>query len=153
MEKLMVVSPAFEDGGLIPLKYTGYGEDISPELILEGLSKDAVSLAVIMNDMGHPIPAYNHWVIWNLPACSVIPEDIPHGEIIQSLGNAVQGNGYGKHRYRGPKPPFHWSHMYHFNIYVLDCRLDLPASARKKDLLAAMQGHILQQAVLTGHYR
>lgn len=153
MEKLIVSSPRFEEGGLIPVKYTGHGEDISPELVLEGLSSKAVSLAIIMNDMGHPIPAYNHWVIWNIPAISLIPENIPHGEKVESLGNAVQGCGYGKHRYRGPKPPFKWSHVYHFNIFVLDCFLDLPTNARKKDLMKVMQGHILQQAVLTGHYR
>ncbi len=153
MENLTISSPSFEDGGLIPIKYTGYGEDISPELVLDGLSKRAVSIAIIMNDMGHPVPAYNHWVIWNIPAISLIPENIPRGEQVECLGCAVQGRGYGKHRYRGPKPPFKWSHIYHFNLFVLDCSLDLPSTARKKDLLAAMQGHILQQAVLTGHYR
>ena len=110
------------------------------------------SIAIIMDDMGHPIPAYNHWVIWNIPAISLIPENIPHGEQVDSLG-AIQGCGYGKHRYRGPKPPFNWSHIYHFNVFSLDCRLDLPSTARKKDLLAAMQGHILQKSVLAGHYR
>ena len=153
MEKLKVFSPCFEDGGLIPVKYTGHGEDQSPELVLESLSTDAVSVAVILNDMDHPVPAYNHWVIWNIPANPVIPGNIPQGENVESLGNAVQGCGYGRHRYRGPKPPFGWSHIYHFNVFVLGCRLDLPPAARKKDLLAAMQGHILQQAVLTGHYR
>lgn len=106
-----------------------------------------------MDDMGHPIPAYNHWIIWNLPACSVIPGHIPYGERIQLMGNAVQGCGYGKHRYRGPKPPFRWSHVYRFQVFVLDCVLDLPVHTRKKALLLAMEGHIVQEAVLTGHYR
>ena len=108
-------------------------------MVLTGLSKDAVSIAIIMNDMDHPIPAYNHWVIWNIPAISVIPGNIHHGEHVSSLGGAVQGLGYGKHRYRGPKPPFQWSHMYHFNVFVLDCFLDLPSTSRKKDLMEAMQ--------------
>lgn len=104
MKKLIVSSPCFEDGGLIPVKYTGHGEDVSPELVLDDLSEMAESIAIIMDDMGHPIPAYNHWVIWNIPAISLIPENIPHGEQVDSLG-AIQGCGYGKHRYRGPKPP------------------------------------------------
>ena len=152
MKKLIVSSPCFEDGGLIPVKYTGHGEDVSPELVLDDLSEMAESIAIIMDDMGHPIPAYNHWVIWNIPAIALIPENIPHGEQVDSLG-AIQGCGYGKHRYRGPRPPFNWSHIYHFNVFSLDCRLDLPSTARKKDLLAAMQGHILQKSVLAGHYR
>lgn len=153
MEKLRVSSPCFEEGGLIPVRHTGHGEDVSPKLVLEGLSAEAVTLAVTLDDMGHPIPAYNHWVIWNIPATAVLPEDIPHGETVESLGGAVQGRGYGKHGYRGPKPPFRWSHSYHFSVFALDCRLDLPPAARKKDLLAAMRGHVLQTAVLTGHYR
>lgn len=153
MKELTVTSPAFKEGGLIPLKHTGHGEDLSPEFKLDGLSDGAVSIAIIMNDMGHPVSAYNHWVIWNIPAMSVIPEAIPHGACVKVLGNAVQGLGYGKNQYRGPKPPFHWSHIYHYNVYVLDCLLDLPSTARKRDLLASMKGHILQQAVLTGHYR
>lgn len=68
-----------------------------------------------------------------------------------TLHSAAQGVGYEAHRYRGPKSPFHWSHRYDFNVYVLDCFLNLSGSARKRALLRAMQGHILQQAVLSGH--
>lgn len=35
MNKLIVTTPAFENEGLIPKEYTGYGDDISPELHLE----------------------------------------------------------------------------------------------------------------------
>ena len=153
METLHVFSPSFKAGGLIPIRHTGYGDDVSPALQIEGLSTNAVSIAVLLNDMSHPIPAYNHWLIWNLPAESYIPENIPYGEKVEKLGNAVQGRGYGKHRYRGPKPPFKWSHIYQYQVFVLDCTLELPSSSRKKDLLTAMDGHILQQAELSGHYR
>lgn len=146
-------TPAFEHEGLIPEQYTGYGADISPELHLSDVDLRAKSIAIIMDDLGHPIPAYNHWVIWNIPVMQVIPANIPHGKTVKSLSNAVQGRGYGKHKYRGPKPPFKWSHRYQFNIYVLDCTLDLPNASRKRNLLNAMDGHILQQAALVGHYR
>ncbi|MFV0399696.1 MAG: YbhB/YbcL family Raf kinase inhibitor-like protein [Oscillospiraceae bacterium] len=153
MNALAVTSPAFEDGGKIPVKYTGRGEDISPELRLSGIDENARTLAVVMNDIDHPIPAYNHWLLWNIPVMEVIPEDIPHGETVTGLGGAMQGRGYGKNRYRGPKPPFNWSHRYQFDVYVLDSALNLPGSAKKRDLLAAMQGHILQQGSLTGRFR
>lgn len=48
---LIVTSPAFEEGGLIPIQYTDYGADISPELHLAEIDHRAKSLAVIMNDM------------------------------------------------------------------------------------------------------
>ncbi len=150
---LIVTSPAFENEGLIPIEYTGYGADISPELHLSPINEAAKSLAIIMDDMGHPVPAYNHWVIWNIPVMQTIPANIAYGVNVSALNGAVQGRGYGKNRYRGPKPPFNWSHRYQFNIYVLDCLLDLPGNSRKRDLLNAMQGHILQQGVLVGKYR
>lgn len=152
-QALHVTSPAFEEGGTIPVRYTGHGEDISPELHLSPLAEGAVSLAVLMDDLDHPVPAYSHWVVWNLPAGETIPGDIPPGEELPALGEARQGRGYGRHRYRGPKPPFNWSHRYRYAVYVLDTRLDLPAAARKKDVLRAMQGHILQQGELMGRYR
>ena len=153
MNDFTVKTPVFENEGLIPIQYTGYGDDISPELHLSNIDERAKSIAVTMDDMGHPIPAYNHWVIWNIPVMEIIPENIPHGKVVENLSNAVQGRGYGKHRYRGPKPPFNWSHRYQFNIFILDSMLDLPASSRKRDLIKAMDGHILQQAALIGHYR
>lgn len=152
-QQLIVTSPAFEHEAIIPIQYTGRGEDISPELHLSGISEQAQSLAIIMDDLGHPIPAYNHWVIWNIPVLEILPKNIPHGASVAELGGAIQGRGYGKHRYRGPKPPFNWSHRYQFNVFVLDCLLDLPSSSRKRHVLAAMQGYILQQGSLVGRFR
>lgn len=34
--------------------------------------------------------------------------------------------------YRGPKPPFKWSHIYQYQVFVLDCTLELSSSSRKK---------------------
>lgn len=154
-ETLRVESAAFLHNGKIPRRHTGYGEDVSPELTLRGLSDAAVSLAIIMNDRSHPIPEYNHWVIWNLPACEVIMEGIPRGATIQELGGAAQGIGYGRHCYRGPKPPFfiRKAHEYQFLVYALDCRLELDCSAKRSDLLQAMKGHILQCGSITGFFQ
>lgn len=153
MNGFVVKTPAFENEGLIPKEYTGYGDDISPELHLTGIDEAAKSIVIIMDDMGHPVPDYNHWIIWNIPVMPVIPAHIPHGKTVETLSNAVQGRGYGKHRYRGPKPPFNWSHGYRFRVFTIDCMLDLPGTSRKPALLKAMDGHVLQQAELIGHYR
>jgi Raf kinase inhibitor-like YbhB/YbcL family protein len=153
MKELIVKTPAFEHEGLILIEYTGYGADMSPELHLHNISEDAKSIAIIMNDVGHPMPAYNHWIIWNIPVAETIPANIPHGKTVESPAGAVQGRGYCKHRYSGPKPPFSWSHNYQFDVYTLDCILDIPAKSKKRDLLNAMEGHILQKSSLVGHYR
>ncbi len=151
-KELTVTSDAFVEGGKIPVKYTGRAEDISPGLKLSAISDKAKSIAVIMDDLDIPIKGIlTHWVIWNLPVQDFIPENIPPGENVPSLGNATQGIGYGKHRYRGPNPPF-GSHRYQFNVYVLDKKLDIPGNSGKKELLKAMEGHILQFGSITGRF-
>lgn len=89
-DQLTVTSPAFENEAVIPIQYTGHGEDISPELHLSAINDNAKSLAIIMDDMGHPIPAYNHWVIWNIPVMEVIPQNIPYGPYIAEFNGAIQ---------------------------------------------------------------
>jgi len=154
MKKLEVISESFPEGEWIPLKHTGRGKDISPSLRLDGIAQNAKSIAITMDDASHPIfPNYNHWVIWNIPVQKVIPEAIPAGRTVESLGDAIQGMAYGKNRYRGPKPPFKSIHVYVFTIYILDCKCDLPPESRKKDLLAQIDGHILQQATLSGKFQ
>ncbi|GCF93775.1 hypothetical protein NRIC_16660 [Enterococcus florum] len=149
---LKVSSPAFGPNQAIPEQYSGDGMDISPELNMSELDRRVVSLAVIMDDIDHPLMGvYNHWLIWNIPPQQTIPEAIPKGEKVSTLSGAVQGIGYGKHRYRGPKPPF-GSHRYNYHVFALDQKLNLEASAKKADLLAAMEGHIVQYGFLVGEY-
>ena len=130
------------------LDHTGRGRDLSPELILENLSPEAVTLAVTLEDMSHPIKDFTHWVIWNLPAADRIPGAIPAGRTV--LDGAVQGVAYGLHRYAGPKPPRRTQHTYRFTVYALDCTLDLSPASRKKVFLRAAEGHVLQRGSISG---
>ena len=61
MNELYIASPAFGNGEKIPMEYSGFGEDISPMLQLKNLSPEAVSLAVIMDDLDVPFcKTYTH---------------------------------------------------------------------------------------------
>lgn len=153
MEELKITSPAFEEGGWIPVCHSGYGADISPELIIEGLDSSAVTLAITLDDAGHPlVPNYNHWLAWNIPAVNRIPENLPKGGVCESPFHIEQGMAYGKHCYRGPKPPFNWLHDYVFTVYALDSEISIGADSDKKALLSEVEGHILQKGVLTGKF-
>ena len=150
--RINVTSPAFINLGVIPKKYTGHGEDISPALDLAELDENAVSIAIIMDDLDVPWAAnFTHWVIWNIPAITHIPEGIAPGKTVPDLEDAVQGVAYGTNRYRGPKPPF-GTHRYLFHIFVLDAKMNLDSSCSKIDLLNAMQGYVLQYGTLTGWF-
>lgn len=151
-ENMTVTSNAFVDGGSIPVKYTGVGEDISPDLHLSEISPEAVSIALLMDDLDFPMGTYNHWVVWNLPVMKDIPEAIPAGPVIETLQNAVQGKGYGVNRYKGPNPPF-GTHRYKYQVYVLDIKMDLNSNAGKKELLEQMKGHVLQYGSITGNFK
>ena len=156
MNTLTLISPAFAKGCPIPKRHTGFGEDLSPALSLSGLCEAAVSMALVLEDLDVPFcKAYCHWLVWNLPPMAEIPEGIPHGPSVPSLENAVQGIGYGVHRYRGPYPPpfLRTPHRYVFRAYALDCRLDLSPTARRRSLMNAMSGHILQETSLLGTFQ
>lgn len=154
MEKLVIISPQFENDDWIPDGCAGYGYDRSPELYIEGIPDGTVSLAVVMDDPDHPIrPGFNHWVAWNIPPIGVIPGRMPRGEVLKSPIHIEQGIAYGKHCYRGPKLPFNWLHRYRFTVYALSIKLQLSSDSGKNDLLSAIDGHILAQGELFGKYR
>ena len=150
MERLVFQAAGIGDGGVFPPEHTGRGEDISPEFTIGNLSPDAVTLAVTLEDLDHPIRDFTHWVIWNLPAAGTIPAAIPAGRTAE--GGAVQGRAYGLHRYAGPKPPRGSRHRYRFTVYALDARLALGPGAGKRAFLRAAEGHILQKGTLTASF-
>lgn len=156
LNKLEITSPSFENNKNMPIKFTGFDLDITPEFHLHNLAGNTISIAIVMDDLDIPfVKAYNHWLIWNIPKTDVIPENIPHGSPVASLGNAIQGIAYGENRYRGPKQPvfIRNTHRYIFRFYALDCFLKLESQAKKKDLMEVMAGHIIQEGQITGRYK
>jgi hypothetical protein len=147
-----VTSSAFQDGGLIPGKYTCDGADVSPPLQWDTVPEGTKSIALICDDPDAPMGTFVHWVLFNLLAeTRQLAEKVPADKTLPS--GARQGtSGFGRVGYGGPCPP-NGTHRYFFKVYALDTTLDLPAGARKSDLLKAMQGHILAQGQLIGKYK
>ena len=151
---LRLTTVDFENGGWIPNKNAGYGEDQSPEFHIEGINAKTETMIMTLDDLGHPIkPGYNHWIAWNIPPVETIPSGIPTGCKNKEPIHIEQGIAYGKNCYRGPKPPFNWKHEYLFTLYTLDCRIQADGKAKKSDILRLARGHILQKAELRGYYQ
>ena len=149
---IIITSSVFEEGGMIPEKYTCDGMDVSPPLTWSDFPEGVKTFALICDDPDAPMGTWVHWVLFNLPHnVNQLNEGIPPE---RDLDNAAkQGmNDFRKIGYGGPCPPG-GTHRYYFKIYALDIELDLEAGAAKSELLEAMEGHILAQGHLMGRYK
>ena len=150
---LTISSSAFQEGDKIPAKYTCEGQDVSPPLAWSEPPAGTRSLALIVDDPDAPGGVFTHWLLFNIPPDSrELPEAVPTQAELAS--GALQGKtDFGRTGYGGPCPPPGRPHRYQFTLYALDQPLDLEGGASKKQLLSAMQGHILAQGQLTGTYQ
>jgi len=150
--EIKITSSAFADGGLIPVKYTCDDADVSPPLQWDAVPEGTKSVALICDDPDAPMGTWVHWVLFNLPAeTKELAENIPPDRTLPN--SAKQGTSdFGRIGYGGPCPPS-GTHRYFFKIYTLDAEVDLKAGANKRQLLGAMEGHILGQGQLIGKYK
>ncbi|EFK95567.1 conserved hypothetical protein [sediment metagenome] len=149
-------SSSFQHEGMIPVRHTCDGEDVSPQLQWLGEPPGTKSLALVMDDPDAPDPkaptqTWVHWVLYNIPAQAhaldegITPAKLPEGTL-QGL-NDWRRTGYG-----GPCPPT-GRHRYFFQLYALDIGLPELTFPTKPILLNAMHGHVLASAELMGTYQ
>jgi Raf kinase inhibitor-like YbhB/YbcL family protein len=144
--KMKISSPAFQEGGTIAEKFSKNGQNVSPELRIEGAPAEAKSLALIVDDPDAPVGLFTHWLVWNIdPKTTEIAENgVPKG--------ALQGtNDFPGRGYDGPQPPS-GTHRYYFKIFALDRMLDLKSGAKRREVDAAIRGHVIAQGELIGRY-
>src|SRR5262249_14738211 len=148
-------SPAFQQNGHIPSKYTCEGEDVSPPLAWEDAPNGAKSLVLIIDDPDAPDPkapkmVWVHWVVYNMPPdTKSLPENAGKARLPQ--GALLGLNDFKKTGYGGPCPPI-GRHRYFHKLYALDITLDL-RDATKSQIERAMRGHVLANAELIGTYQ
>lgn len=152
---LTITSTAFSDGAAIPSKHTCEGDDTSPPLTWSGVPGGANSLVLIVDDPDAPDPAkpqrvWVHWVLYNLPPDST---GLAEGAAADALPTGTEGglNDWGRTGYGGPCPPI-GRHRYFHKLYALDTRLSGLNSPTKAAVLAAMEGHVIAEAVVMGTY-
>ncbi|HET8696352.1 MAG TPA: YbhB/YbcL family Raf kinase inhibitor-like protein [Gammaproteobacteria bacterium] len=178
---LQVSSYAFGNGEAIPQKYTEYAENVSPPLAWTGVPDAAQSLVLLVEDPNawSPLP-FVHWIAANIdPTARSLPEGVPAevGKVVAvararreeersndappvatsrpegPAGLDVGSNSKSLERYSGPRPPEGDSpHSYHFQLFALDARLELPEGFNRNALLRAMQGHVLARGDYVGTF-
>lgn len=145
---LVVSSPAFEHGGVIPDQYTVAGEGVSPPLEWSGVPDGTVSFAIHSHDPDAPLlGGFAHWMIWGIPGDARSIEEgatgFPSGLI------ATDRRGWFP-----PTPlPGHGDHFYYFHLYALDAELDLADGCDLATFYEAVDAHVINQARVVGVYR
>ena len=153
---LSLNSSVFNEGGVVPSKYTCEGDDVAPPLQWDGVPENAQSLVLIVDDPDAPDPdaprmTWVHWVVYNLPSDV---RGLPEGAMADMLpvGTKQGLNDWNNIGYGGPCPPI-GRHRYFFKLYVLDTVLDDLNTPTKVEVEAAMRGHVIAQAELVGTYK
>ena len=164
---LWVTTDAFPDGGEVPMKNAGRGENKSPEFEFhwnlgtnpttppEALKTYAIVFHDIENSSNKTTADTLHWTAFNIPgttktlAGGLATGDLPDGTRNGPGINQMRGQPAG---YFGPGAgpgPFH---HYVWEFYALDTKLDLPPTATRDELMKAMDGHIIGKAAYVGRF-
>ncbi len=144
---LKLSSKSFENGKSIPSKYTCDGQNINPPLTISGVSAEAKSLAIIVDDPDALMGTFTHWLVWDIPPSVT---EINEGEVPSESVLGV--NDFGVLEYKGPCPPS-GTHRYFFKLYALNQLLNLKQGSSKDELLKAMDGKIIEKTELVGTYK
>jgi hypothetical protein len=151
--KIELKTTSFTPGGFIPKRYTCEAADVSPALAWTDPPPGTQSFALIEDDPDAPSGTFVHWVVYDLPAAyRNLPEALS-GNSEMPDGVKQGTNDFSRTGYSGPCPPRGKPHRYFIRLYALDAILNLRPAARRKELDAAMQGHILAQAELMGRFQ
>ena len=159
---LIMTSTAWEDGAVIPDKYTQAGGPTapSPELSWKQVPPGTQSFVLLLHD---PEPVLQkgskmditHWLVWNIPGTSTgLAEGVAAGELPDGTRQvSLRSNGY-----MGPGAPPGPYHHYTFELYALDTKLEVPmgtpqeAAMTRMAVVNAMDGHVLGKAVLVARF-
>jgi Raf kinase inhibitor-like YbhB/YbcL family protein len=146
----------FAAGGSIPARFTCDGEDVSPPLVWGEPPSGTKSFALIVDDPDAPNPAaprtvWVHWVVYDLPADARSLREGVRTSVDLPKGARMGRNDWGKPAWGGPCPHV-GRHRYFFKLVALDVALGDRGALTKRELEAAMQGHVLAPAELVGTY-
>ena len=154
---LVLSSPAYEDGGVLPDKYTQKAPQPSPSIPFSwtGTPAGTQSFVLILHDLdvvtNKTLTDSLHWLAWNIPATATsLPEGVPN--VAGLPDGTVQLSHRGTIGFVGPGWPGPSYHHYTAELLALDTKLRLATTATRDEVMAATNGHILARAALAGRF-
>ena len=158
---IMMTSPAWKDGDVIPSKHTQAGTEISPALAWTSAPEGTESFVLIMRDLDGlsnlGTDTHLYWMLWNIPKeARALPEGVP---ALEELPDGTRQISMAGPWYRGPAasitgPPHHYA----FELFAVSAKIDVPAvgqslAATEAAVRAAMSGKILGKGTFIGLFK
>jgi len=108
------------------------------------------ALVLLVDDPDAPVKgSFVHWVLCNLDPAR---QGIAEGEVPAEV--TAGANGFGRAGYLGPAPPpGDGPHRYVFRLLAVDQPVSVTGLPSCADVEAAVTGHTLGEARLTGTYQ
>jgi phosphatidylethanolamine-binding protein (PEBP) family uncharacterized protein len=151
LSDFVLTSPAFAEGGVIPVEHSCQGDDVSPELAWTG-GPVALSYAVVLTDLNNDLI---HSVIYDIPGAATglpaavdnayAPADVPGAHQPLAWDNDTRG-------YLGPCPGS--THTYQFALFALDVAT-LPGTdegTTRAEAVPLINEHSLGSTTLSGTF-
>jgi len=151
-------SPDFQDGGIIPDKFTQADPmPVSPRLEWTNVPDNTQSFVLIMHDPDNALNGGTddvlHWIMFNIPGTArslagglALDAQLPDG--------TIQAKGIRNVGYMGPgNAAINPYHHYTLELYALNAKLTLGPDATRADIMKAMDTHTAGKAVLVGRFK
>lgn len=167
-QNMTLITTAWPDGGMIPLRYSQAGPEISPAIQWSSPPAGTASFVLIFHDADTVVPNSTddlmQWMLWNIPAAATgITPGQPDGFELPDGTRQISVSGS---RYRGPGASATGPiHHYVMELYALDTVLDVKVPAQgpqdanpnpqaiRTSIMQAMAGHVRAKAAYVGLFR
>jgi Raf kinase inhibitor-like YbhB/YbcL family protein len=168
IQTMTLITTAWPDGGMVPLRYTQAGAEVSPAIQWSAAPAGTQSFVLIFHDadavVNNSTDDILQWMLWNIPGNATgIAQAQPDGFELENGTRQISVSGS---RYRGPGTSSTGPmHHYVMELYALDTRLDVKVSepgpqlanpnvqALRAAVMQAMAGHIRGKAAYLGLFR
>jgi Raf kinase inhibitor-like YbhB/YbcL family protein len=168
IQTMTLITTAWPDGGMIPMRYTQAGAELSPAIQWSAAPAGTASFVLIFHDAdtvaNNSTDGLLQWMLWNIPATATgVAQGRPDGFELEDGTRQISVSGS---RYRGPGASATGPvHHYVMELYALDTLLDIkviPPGAQEANpnpqairtsVIQAMAGHVRGKAAYLGLFR
>lgn len=149
-DSFRLTSPAVEDGGMLPIEFTGDGDAATLPLSWSGAPEATECYAVIMHHIAPDMTKW-YWILYNIPATITTLPRNASGKVGTLGSNSVNG----KAEYAPPHSKGPGKKEYIYTVYALSEPVSIsvaPEKVSRDVLLTAMKGKIMSTARLSTVY-